>query len=161
MVQLSHPYMTTGKTIALTRLTFVNKIMSLDFLSGGNEIQTQAAESRTPITTCILSQATLRWPLSIFFTSAHLTSCVPVCSEDLRSCVLDSCCSCKTRNSPALSGLLGCPRQFVLSPTPAHWLPSQHPLHCPLGSLAHSHLSAGPSFPAPYLAESRALCSCL
>ena len=28
-VQLSHPYMTTGKTIALTRWTFVNKVMSL------------------------------------------------------------------------------------------------------------------------------------
>ena len=31
IVQLSHPYMTTGKTIALTRLTFVNKVMSLLF----------------------------------------------------------------------------------------------------------------------------------
>ena len=31
MVQLSHPYMTTGKTIALTRLTFVGKVMSLPF----------------------------------------------------------------------------------------------------------------------------------
>ena len=30
-VQLSHPYMTTGKTIALTRQTFVGKIMSLHF----------------------------------------------------------------------------------------------------------------------------------
>ena len=30
-VQLSHPYMTTGKTIALTRLTFVAKVMSLLF----------------------------------------------------------------------------------------------------------------------------------
>ena len=30
-VQLSHPYMTTGKTIALTRQTFVDKIMSLLF----------------------------------------------------------------------------------------------------------------------------------
>ena len=29
MVQLSHPYMTTGKTIALTRWTFVGKVMSL------------------------------------------------------------------------------------------------------------------------------------
>ena len=28
-VQLSHPYMTTGKTIALTRQTFVGKVMSL------------------------------------------------------------------------------------------------------------------------------------
>ena len=35
-VQLSHPYMTTGKTIALTRWTFVDKVMSLLFnmLSG-------------------------------------------------------------------------------------------------------------------------------
>ena len=31
MVQLSHPYMTTGKTIALTRWTFVGKVMSLFF----------------------------------------------------------------------------------------------------------------------------------
>ena len=28
-VQLSHPYMTTGKTIALTRCTFVGKVMSV------------------------------------------------------------------------------------------------------------------------------------
>ena len=31
MVQLSHPYMTTGKTIALIRRTFVGKVMSLLF----------------------------------------------------------------------------------------------------------------------------------
>ena len=31
MVQLSHPYMTTGKTIALTMQTFVSKVMSLPF----------------------------------------------------------------------------------------------------------------------------------
>ena len=31
MVQLSHPYMTTGKTIALSRWTFVGKVMSLLF----------------------------------------------------------------------------------------------------------------------------------
>ena len=36
VVQLSHPYVTTGKTIALTRRTFVDKVMSLLFnmLSG-------------------------------------------------------------------------------------------------------------------------------
>ena len=36
IVQLSHPYLTTGKTIALTRQTFVGKVMSLLFnmLSG-------------------------------------------------------------------------------------------------------------------------------
>ena len=32
IVQLSHPYMTTGKTIALTRWTFVGKVMCLCFL---------------------------------------------------------------------------------------------------------------------------------
>ena len=31
MVQLSHPYLTTGKTVALTRWTFVGKVMSLLF----------------------------------------------------------------------------------------------------------------------------------
>ena len=31
IVQLSHPYMTTGKTIALTRQTFVDNVMSLLF----------------------------------------------------------------------------------------------------------------------------------
>ena len=31
IVQLSHPYMTTGKTIALSRWTFVSKVMSLLF----------------------------------------------------------------------------------------------------------------------------------
>jgi len=31
VVQLSHPYMTTGKTTALTRWTFLGKVMSLLF----------------------------------------------------------------------------------------------------------------------------------
>ena len=31
IVQLSHPYMTTGKTIAMTRWTFVGKVMSFLF----------------------------------------------------------------------------------------------------------------------------------
>ena len=33
VVQLSHPYMTTGKTIALTRRTFIDKVISLLFKS--------------------------------------------------------------------------------------------------------------------------------
>ena len=40
-VQLSHPYMTTGKTIALTRWTFVGKVMSLLF----NTLSAAAAKS--------------------------------------------------------------------------------------------------------------------
>ena len=37
-VQLSHPYMTTGKTIALTRRTFVGKVMSLLLNTQGGQI---------------------------------------------------------------------------------------------------------------------------
>ena len=36
IVQLSHPYMTTGKTIALTRQTFVDKVMPLLFFQGAS-----------------------------------------------------------------------------------------------------------------------------
>ena len=50
IVQLSHPYMTTGKTIALTRRTFVGKVMSLLFnrLSrggSGNPLQYSCLEN--------------------------------------------------------------------------------------------------------------------
>ena len=41
-VQLSHPYMTTGKTIALTSWTFVGKVMSLEYYSA---IKKKAFES--------------------------------------------------------------------------------------------------------------------
>ena len=43
IVQLSHPYMTTGKTIALTRWTFVEKVMSLLFTMclGGSYVSFQ------------------------------------------------------------------------------------------------------------------------
>ena len=40
MVQLSHPYMTTGKTTALTRQTFVGKVMSLLFNMLTEEVRT-------------------------------------------------------------------------------------------------------------------------
>ena len=38
-VQLSHPYMTIGKTIALTRWTFVGKVMSLLFNMGSQRVR--------------------------------------------------------------------------------------------------------------------------
>ena len=40
-VQLSHPYMTTGKTIALTRRTFVSRVMSLDYLDYAKDTSSQ------------------------------------------------------------------------------------------------------------------------
>ena len=46
MVQLSHPYMTTGKTIALTRGTFVDKVMSLLFTMLSRLVITFLQETR-------------------------------------------------------------------------------------------------------------------
>ena len=51
IVQLSHPYMTTGKTIALTRRTFVDKVMSLLF----NMLSRLVGEGNgTPLQYCCL-----------------------------------------------------------------------------------------------------------
>ena len=46
MVQLSHSYMTTGKTIALTILTLVGKAMSLLFIS--TMVDAMTAANTTP-----------------------------------------------------------------------------------------------------------------
>ena len=48
-VQLSHPYMTTGKIIALTRRTFVGKVMSLLF-----NIQSRLVITFLPRSKCLL-----------------------------------------------------------------------------------------------------------
>ena len=49
VVQLSHPYMTTGKTIALTRRTFVGKVMSLLF-----KILSRLVIAFLPMSKCLL-----------------------------------------------------------------------------------------------------------
>ena len=48
IVQRSHPYMTTGKTIALTRRTFVGKVMSLIF----NMVSAAAAAAAKLLQSC-------------------------------------------------------------------------------------------------------------
>ena len=48
-VQLSHPYMTTGKTIALTRWTFVGKVMSLLFNMLSRLVITFLSKSKCPL----------------------------------------------------------------------------------------------------------------
>ena len=55
IVQLSHPYMTTGKTVALTRWTFVCKVLSLLFnmLSGLYSLNTRIIPRCFKITTPI------------------------------------------------------------------------------------------------------------
>ena len=49
MVQLSHPYMTTGKTIALTRWTFGDKVMSLLFNMLSRLVITFLPRSKGPL----------------------------------------------------------------------------------------------------------------
>ena len=49
IVQLSYPYMTTGKTIALTRQTFVDKVMSLLF-----NMLSRLAITFLPVSKCLL-----------------------------------------------------------------------------------------------------------
>ena len=52
IVQLSHPYMTTRKTIALTRLTFVDKVMSLVFNMLSRLVETFLSRSKCLLISC-------------------------------------------------------------------------------------------------------------
>ena len=59
IVQLSHPYMTTGKTIELTRRTFVGKVMSLLFDMLSSFVITFLPRSKRPL---------ISWlPMTFFF----------------------------------------------------------------------------------------------
>ena len=55
MVQLSHPYMTTGKTIALTRQTFVDEVMALLFNMQSRLIITFLPRSKHVLTSWLQS----------------------------------------------------------------------------------------------------------
>ena len=58
-VQLSHPYMTTGKTIALTRWTFVGKVTSLPFNMLSRLVRTFLPRSRRLLISWLQSHS--RW----------------------------------------------------------------------------------------------------
>ena len=55
IVQLPHPYLTTGKTIALTRWTFVGKAMSLLFNMLSRLVITFLPRSKCPLISCLQS----------------------------------------------------------------------------------------------------------
>ena len=59
IVQLSHPYMTTGKTIALTRRTFVGKVMSLLFNMLSNLVITFLPRSKRLLISWLQSPSTV------------------------------------------------------------------------------------------------------
>ena len=58
-VQLSHPCMTTGKTIALTTWTFVGKVMSLLLNMLSKLVITFLQRSKGPLTSCLQSPSAL------------------------------------------------------------------------------------------------------
>ena len=58
-VQLSHPYMTTGETIALTRQTFVSKVMSLLFSTLSRWVITSLPRSKHRLISWLRSQPTV------------------------------------------------------------------------------------------------------
>ena len=60
-VQLSHPYMTTGKTIALTRRTFVGKIMSLLFNMLSRLVKTFLPRSKRLLISWLQSPSAVIW----------------------------------------------------------------------------------------------------
>ena len=59
MVQLSHPYMTTGKTIALTIWTFVGKVMSLLFNTLSRFVIAFLPRSKHPLISWLQSPSTV------------------------------------------------------------------------------------------------------
>ena len=77
IVQLSHPYMTTGKTIALTRRTFVIKLMSLLFNMLSRFATTFLSRSKHLLISWQQSQSTVildpkKINLSLFLLFPHL-----------------------------------------------------------------------------------------
>ena len=76
-VQISHPYMTTGKTIALTRQTFVGKVMSLLFNMLSRLVITFLPRSKRLLISWVQSQSTVileprKIRLSLFLVFPHL-----------------------------------------------------------------------------------------
>jgi len=72
IVQLSYPYMTTGKTIVLTRQTFVGKVMSLLFKMISRFVITFLSRSKCLLILWLQSPSTQENSLSLFPLFHHL-----------------------------------------------------------------------------------------
>ena len=76
MVQLSHPYMTTGKTLALTRQTFICKVISLFFNMLSRFVITFIPRSKHLLISCLQSlSAVILEPEKIGYHGFH---CFPI-----------------------------------------------------------------------------------
>ena len=61
IVQLSHPYMTTGKSMALTRQTFDGKVMSLLFKTLSRFVIAFLLRSKRLLISCLQSPSAVIW----------------------------------------------------------------------------------------------------
>ena len=76
MAQLSYPYMTTGKTIALTRWTFDGKVMSLLFHMLSKLVITILQRSKHLLISCLQSpSAVILEPKKIKFITVSIAPC--------------------------------------------------------------------------------------
>ena len=79
MVQLSHPYMTTGKTIAFTRQTFVGKVMSLLFNMPSGLVIAFLPRSKRLLISCLqLLSAVILEPPNPQNKVSHCFHCFPI-----------------------------------------------------------------------------------
>ena len=77
MVQLSDPYMTTGKTTALTRRTFVGKVISLLFNTLSRLVKAFLPRSKCPLNSWLQSPSAVIWePPKIKI--CHCLHCFPI-----------------------------------------------------------------------------------
>ena len=81
MVQLPHPYMTTGKTIALTRWTFVGKVMSLLFNMLSRLVITFLPRSKCLLVTWLQSPSAVILELKKIKSVTVSTVSPPICHE--------------------------------------------------------------------------------
>ena len=72
IVQLSHPYLTTGQTIALTRQTFVDKVMSLLFNMLSKLVVTFLPRSKCPITSWQIDEETAETVADFIFLGSKI-----------------------------------------------------------------------------------------
>ena len=81
IVQLSHPYMTTGKTIALTRWTFVDKVMSLFFNMLSRLVITFPPRSKSLFNSILQSQSAVILDLKKIKSDTESTVYPSICHE--------------------------------------------------------------------------------
>ena len=91
IVQLSHPYMTTGKTIALTRWTFVDKVMSLLLNMLSRLVITFLPKSKH------LLISRLQSPSAVILEPPKIVSHCFHCSPSIYQGVMGPITSCQTR----------------------------------------------------------------